>query len=133
LIRVVVDTNVFVSGIFWKGPPYQVLEIWSQGKFKLVVSSAILNEYERVMNELNMKAKVKNYDRILELVQLNAEIVNPAAFPVPVCRDQDDDKFLEAAVGGAVQYIVTGDEDLLALHSYQGIQILKPKEFLGEF
>lgn len=132
MIRVVVDTNVFVSGIFWKGPPYQVLEIWSQGKFKLLVSSAILIEYERVMNELTKKAKVKNYDRILELVQLNAEIVNPVVFPRPVCRDQDDDKFLEAAKGGSAQYIVTGDDDLLVLHPYQGIQILKPKEFLEE-
>lgn len=84
------------------------------------------------MNELNKKAKVKNYDRILEIVQLNAEIVNPVVFPRPICRDQDDDKFLEAAIGRDAQYIVTGDDDLLVLHPYQGIKILKPKESLGE-
>ena len=58
--------------------------------------------------------------------------MNPVVFPRPVCRDQDDDKFLEVAIGGGAQYIVTGDDDLLVLHPYQEIQILKPKEFLEE-
>ena len=130
MIRVVVDTNVFVSGIFWKGPPNQILEAWVEGKFKLIVTSDILMEYERVLNELNRKMKFPNHDRILELVKLNAEMVNPVAIAKPICRDKDDDKFLAAALGGSAQFIVTGDDDLLVLNGHEGLQIIKPKPFL---
>jgi putative PIN family toxin of toxin-antitoxin system len=132
LIRVVVDTNVFVSGIFWKGAPMQVLDAWIGGKFKLIVTSEILLEYERVLESLGKKAKFSNYDRILELVKLNAEMANPVAFARPICRDKDDDKFLAAALGGSAQYIVTGDDDLLVLNGHQNLQIMKAKEFLSE-
>jgi len=131
-MRVVVDTNVFVSGIFWKGPPFQILEAWADGKFKLILTSEILVEYERVLNELNKKAQIQNYDRMLELVKLNAEMVNPVAFTKPICRDKDDDKFLAAALGGSVQYLVSGDDDLLVLNGYEGLKIIKPKPFLKE-
>jgi putative PIN family toxin of toxin-antitoxin system len=130
LIRAVVDTNVFVSGIFWKGTPMQVIEAWIDGKFKLIVTSEILLEYERVLESLGKKAKFSNYDRILELVKLNAEMANPVAFTRPICRDKDDDKFLAAALGGSAQYIVTGDDDLLVLDGHQALKILKPKNFL---
>ena len=132
MIRVVVDTNVFVSGIFWKGAPMQVLDAWIGGKFKLIVTSEILLEYERVLESLGKKAKFSNYDRILELVKLNAEMANPVAFARPICRDKDDDKFLAAALGGSAQYIVTGDDDLLVLNGHQNLQIMKAKEFLSE-
>jgi putative PIN family toxin of toxin-antitoxin system len=98
LIRAVVDTNVFVSGVFWKGTPLQVLEAWTDGKFKLIVTTEILLEYERVLESLSQKAKFSDHQRILELVKLNAEMVNPIAFTKPVCRDKDDDKFLAAAL-----------------------------------
>ena len=132
MIRTVIDTNVFVSGVFWKGPPFQILEAWADGKFKLIVTSEILAEYERVFDELNKKAKTPNSGRILELVKLNAEMANPVAFTKPACRDKDDDKFLAAALGGSAQYLVTGDDDLLGLNGYEGLNIIKPKAFLKE-
>ena len=55
MIRVVVDTNVFISGIFWSGTPMKVLEAWIDGKFKLIISHDILVEYERVFEELDEK------------------------------------------------------------------------------
>ncbi len=66
------------------------------------------------------------------MVKLNAEMVNPVAFRKPVCRDKDDDKFLAAALGGTVQYIATGDDDLLVLDGHQGLKIMKPKAFLNK-
>ncbi len=130
MIRAVVDTNVFISGIFWSGTPLKVLEAWIDGRFKLIVSNEILVEYERVFEELNKKAKNPNSNRILELVKLNAEMVIPVTFVKPICRDKDDDKFLTAAIGGSAQYIVTGDDDLLVLNGHQHLKILKPKSFL---
>ena len=132
MIRAVIDTNVLASGIFWKGTPLKIIEAWADGKIKLIVSGEILIEYERVLTVLNKKAQLKNFDQILELINLNAELVNPVAFTRPVCRDKDDDKFLAAALGGNAQYIVTGDDDLLVLNGHQGLKIMKPKIFLDE-
>lgn len=132
MIRAVVDTNVFVSGVFWKGTPLKVLEAWIDGKFKLIATSQILVEYERVLESIGQKTKFTDHKRILELVKLNAEMVNPIAFTKPVCRDKHDDKFLAAAIGGSAQYIVTGDADLLILDAYQNLKIKKPNVFLSE-
>ena len=131
MIRAVIDTNVFVSGIFWKGPPHQVLSAWSHGKFKMIATAAILDEYERVFGELSMKYGFTNSPRILELVRLNAELVTPVRFARPVCRDHDDDKFLAAALSGNAPFLVSGDKDLHAVDGFKGIRILQPKQFIS--
>jgi putative PIN family toxin of toxin-antitoxin system len=132
LIRAVVDTNVFVSGVFWKGPPYQVLQAWSQGRFKLIATAPILDEYERVLTELSAKYQFGNSMRILELVRLNAELVTPVRFAKPVCRDRDDDKFLAGALAGSAPFLVFGDLDLQAVDGFKGIRVLKARAFLSE-
>ncbi len=131
MIRAVIDTNVFVSGIFWSGPPSQVLEAWSKNAFKMIVSSDILAEYERVLTSLAKKANYNSYERLFELVKLRAEVVTPIPFARPICRDKDDDKFLSAAFGGGASVIVTGDDDLLVLDGYQNLRTIKPKLFLN--
>lgn len=132
MIRAVIDTNVFVSGVFWKGPPCQVLQAWSGGRFKLIATTSILDEYDRVLGELANKYNFSNYTRILELVKLNAELVSPVRFTRPVCRDKDDDKFLSAALGGNAPFLVSGDNDLIAVDGFKGIRVLKAKAFLAE-
>jgi len=109
-MKAIVDTNVFVSGIFWKGPPHKILLAWQKGRFQLVVSPAILEEYRRVLAELAAKYGGVQYDRILELVELHAEIVAPIEFVRPVCTDPDDDKFLAAALSAGAEHITSGDE-----------------------
>jgi putative PIN family toxin of toxin-antitoxin system len=133
LIRVVVDTNVFVSGVFWKGPPHQVLRAWSAGQFKMIATVAILDEYERVLNELAGKYGFENPRRILELLRLNVEMVTPIRFARPVCRDRDDDKFLAAALAGNAPILVSGDKDLHAVDGFKGIRVLLPKAFISEY
>lgn len=132
MIRVVVDTNVFVSGVFWKGPPYKVLQVWSGGHFKMIATVAILEEYERVLGELSTKYGFANPSRVLELVRLNAEMVTPVRFARPVCRDRDDDKFLAAALAGNAPVLISGDKDLHAVDGFKGIRVLLPKAFLSE-
>ena len=132
MIRAVVDTNVFVSGVFWKGPPYQVLQAWSEGRFKLIATAPILDEYERVLTELSAKYQFGNSMRILEPVRLNAELVTPVRFAKPVCRDRDDDKFLAGALAGSAPFLVSGDLDLQAVDGFKGIRVLKARAFLSE-
>lgn len=132
MVRAVIDTNVFVSGIFWKGPPYQVLQAWAKGRFKLVVTAEILTEYERILEELGMKYGARDFTKIMDLVRLYGDVVNPIHFAKPVCRDHDDDKFLTAAVSGKAAFLVSGDKDLLVLDGFRGVKIIKPKQFISE-
>jgi uncharacterized protein len=129
-MRVVIDTNVFISGIFWKGPPRKILLEWRINKFQMVLSADILNEYRRVVDEMSQKRGPIDVDDLFEVVGLNSILVQPVRFARPVCKDPDDDMFLEAAISGEAEYIVTGDKKLLELNGYGYIAVLTPGAFL---
>lgn len=129
MIKVIVDTNVFVSGTLWKGAPHKVLELWSEGKFKLVVSVEIVNEYEAVLNKL-LNHQQDLVGRILETIRMHSEYVQPTKFPKAICRDPNDDMFLGAALAGKVDYIVSGDKDLLVLNNIGNLKIINSRQFL---
>src|SRR5579859_5792716 len=104
---VVVDTNVLVSGIFWKGKPYQVIKSWERGDFKLLASPEIIEEYRRVLEEFSNRHPGVEVGPILEIIELNCEMVN--ARPVRgICKDPNDDKFIAAALSGGAGFIVSG-------------------------
>ena len=130
-IKAVLDTNVLISGVFWKGPPFEILGAWQKRRFTLVLSPAILEEYRRVLHEMMKKRPLGVLSSILEVIELHSEMINPGRFPEHVCSDPDDDKFLEAAFASDADYVVTGDAALLKLKNYQGTQIVTPPQFLA--
>jgi uncharacterized protein len=121
-IKAILDTNVIVSGIFWKGAPFEILEAWQKRRFLLAVSLPILSEYRRVPSSV--------LGSILEVIELHSEMVEPVSFTRTVCSDPDDDKFLEAAFAADADYVVSGDAALLSLKNYHGIRIVRPAQFL---
>lgn len=129
-MKVVVDTNVFISGVFWKGAPSKVLEAWSQGRFRLVLSPDIFTEYQRVIEELGRKFPEVDAGKILDLVGYHAEVVPDLKFTTPIYSDPDDDKFLAAALSAKASFIVTGDKALLKLTEFHGAKIVQPSAFL---
>ena len=129
-MRAVIDTNVFVSGVFWKGPPHKILMAWSRGRFKLIVSPEIMEEYRRVLHDLAKRRHGINVDRILELVGLHAQAVKAPVFARPICFDPDDDKFLAAGLAGRASHIVTGDKALLRVAIFQSTAIVTPAQFV---
>jgi putative PIN family toxin of toxin-antitoxin system len=129
-VRIILDTNVLVSGIFFAGPPSRILTAWNQGLLTLVVSLEILDEYRRVSQELNRKFPTVNIDAIIDLVVVGAEIYQPDRLSEPVCADPDDDKFVACALSAGVGTIVSGDRHLLQVSGYEGIQVLKPRKFI---
>lgn len=129
-IKTVVDTNVLISGIFWRGAPFEILRAWQQGSFILVTSLPILEEYRRVLAELAAIRALTIPASILELIELHSIVVEQVSFPEAVCDDPDDDKFLESAVAAAADYVVSGDKALLRVKQYGGIKIVQPREFL---
>ena len=129
-MRIVLDTNVFISGIFFTGPPYQILKAWRDGRVQLLVSPSILDEYQRIGAELALQFRDIDLKTFLDLLTVQAEIVLAPNLPPVVRDDPSDDKFLEAAMAGNASYIISGDKHLLKLSEFQGIQILKPKDFV---
>jgi uncharacterized protein len=125
----VIDTNVLVSGVFWKGPPYRLIKSWQQGSFKWLASPEIFDEYRRVLEEIAREYPGIEYRSILEIIELNCEFFN--AKPVRgVCKDPDDDKFIAAALAGDADYLVSGDKYLLDVGSYHRTKIVRPAFFL---
>ena len=129
MIKVIVDTNVFVSGTLWKGAPHKVLELWSSAKFKLVVSSDIVNEYEAVLGNL-LSHQPDLVAQILETIRMHSEYVHPMNLPKRICRDPNDDMFISTALAGKVDYIVSGDKDLLVLNNVLDLKVVSPRQFL---
>ena len=129
-MKVVLDTNVFVSGVFFGGPPYEILEAWRDGKIQLLLSPAILEEYQRVMRELGVQFPEIEVEALIDFIIVHSEIILPAPLPPVIQTDPSDDKFLECGVAGEATCIVTGDKHLLKLLSFKGVSILKPREFV---
>ena len=132
-MRIVLDTNVFISGIFFTGPPYQILKAWRDGRVKLLVSPSILDEYQRIGAELALQFRDVDLKPFLDLLTVQAEIVLAHTLPPVIHDDPSDDKFLEVAVAGKASYIISGDKHLLTLSEFQGIKILKPKDFTQRY
>ena len=131
-MRVILDTNVVISGVFFGGVPSRILSAWSAGKFALVLSPEILEEYRRVGHELGRQrpALSATFEPVLTLIAMNAILVDAPPLAVPVSDDPDDDKFLAVAVASQTSLIVSGDGDLLRVTGWQGVHVLTPRQFL---
>ncbi len=132
-LKVVMDTNVFVSGVFFSGPPYQILKAWQSGEFELIVSPEILVEYRRVGEVLAKERPNIDLNPILKFVLEHATLYKPSALKEPVCEDPDDDKFFACALASGSKVIISGDKHLLKVSGYQGIEVLKPREFVERY
>ena len=132
-LKVVMDTNVFVSGVFFSGPPYQILKAWQSGEFELVVSPEILDEYRRVGEILAEERPSIDLSPILTFVVEHAKVYKPVRLKEPVCEDPDDDKFFACALASESKIIISGDKHLLKVSGYEGIEVLKPREFVGRY
>jgi putative PIN family toxin of toxin-antitoxin system len=129
-VKVVLDTNVFISGVFFSGPPYQILSAWRDGKIQLIISQEILSEYRRVGEVFADKFPSIDLQPILDLVTIEAELYDTKDFSEPVCSDPDDDKFLACAIASGSRIIVSGDKHLIKVSGFKGIEVLKPSEFV---
>ncbi|MCH7574177.1 MAG: putative toxin-antitoxin system toxin component, PIN family [Candidatus Marinimicrobia bacterium] len=129
-MKVVLDTNVIISGIFFGGSPGRLLSAWSAGEFELILSPEILSEYANVPDILSKRHREIDISRILRLLVTNGTMISPAPLPEPVCADPDDDKFLACALAAKADVIVSGDKQLLRTSGYQDIQVITPRAFV---
>ena len=132
-MKIVLDTNVFISGVFFSGPPYQILTAWKNQEFQIFISLEILDEYFRVGEELSAQFHDVDLDPILELFTTKAELIEAALLDEPVCDDPDDDKFFACAIAAGANLIVSGDKHLLRMSGYQGVEVVRPRQFIDNY
>ena len=132
-MKIVLATNVFISGVFFTGPPYQILKAWRDGKFEILISKEILEEYKRVGESLSIQFPQVTLTPILKFFAIRAELIEAQPLSASVCEDPDDDKFFACAIAGKSKLIISGDKHLLRISGYQGIKVLKPKEFINQY
>lgn len=128
-MRVVLDTNVVLSGILWGGLPGKIIEAWKLGKFQVVVTHEIFAEYQTILKRFAGRHEI-DVDDVMQSIAEKALWCAPMKLSEAVCSDPDDDKFIAAAIGGNAKYVVSGDKALLTVGSYGGVEIVTVKRFV---
>ena len=132
-MKVVIDTNVFVSS-FFGGNPRKIIDLWKKGKISLCLSKNILDEYIDVLQRIGLGDE-REIEELLSLFAKGFNILFTTKTPKikAVKDDPDDDKFIECAVALKAEVIITGDKALKAINEYMGIKILTPQQFLKTY
>ncbi len=133
MIKVVPDTNILISAIVFGGPPREILEKGVEGRLRLFVSDAILEELAAVLKRSKFNYPPPVIRTIIGELEIISERVVPLIRLDVIEKDPDDNRVLECAVASAADVIVSGDKHLLDLEAYEGIKILKPADFLRRF
>ncbi|MCA9938192.1 MAG: putative toxin-antitoxin system toxin component, PIN family [Anaerolineales bacterium] len=133
-MRAVIDTNILVRALIKPdGTVGPVLRLLRDGQYTILYAQPSLLELIDVLNRPHIRRKYHltsaDIHTVLALILLRGEAVTPRQ-RFTVCRDPKDDKFLDVAVAGRADALVSGDEDLLVLHPFAGIPILTPRHFL---
>jgi putative PIN family toxin of toxin-antitoxin system len=138
-LRVVLDTNLFVSALLFRGSlPDAVLTAWGQYRFTLVTSHALLEELVEVLNRPRFRERYRlseeDVGELLERLLVGAEFIDFALKSPITVRDPKDEKVVGCAVGGRADYLVSGDQDLLVLDgepALGALRMITPREFLS--
>ena len=132
MIKVVIDTNVFVSS-FFGGNPRKIIDLWKEGEILWCLSSEIVDEYVTVLRRMGLQNE-KEINELLKIFAGGYQIIFAAQTPhLEIIKDDpDDNKFIECAVELEAQYIISGDKHLQKIRKYFGIAIVNPKDFLAE-
>ncbi len=132
-MRVVLDTNVFLSGVFFGGLPYEILKAWRDRRLSLVFSPQILDEYRRTGEKLARQFEGVDLDLFLALIATEGKQFASPALDEAVCDDPEDDKFFACAIASRCKVIVSGDKHLLKATGYRGIDVLRPRVFVESY
>ena len=130
-MKAVLDTNALISTVIATGVPHEVVVKGLEGEYQIIVSVATLTEFRETLLKYPERFDMDEDEvqREVETIRYFAEFVNPDEQITAVEADPDDDKFLEAAVAGDVDYLVSGDRHLLGLGTFRGIEILEARTF----
>ncbi len=135
-MRIVLDTNVVMSALLWRGNPYQLLQaIRQRSNLQMYSSAALLEELGDVLTRPSATKRLGAIGQRASTLLLDysyaVQLIEPAPLAQPVCRDPDDDEVLALAVAAQADLIVSGDQDLLVIGQFEGIAIVTARDALG--
>ena len=131
-MKIVIDTNVVISGIFFNGKPRRVIESVCDAELEAYASPEIIEEYKDIVDRIIGRGEGSfNSDGFIKFIA-DLTLIEPHT-SVSVCRDPDDDKFINCAVDAKALYIVSGDDDLLDIKEYEGIEIINAADFVERY
>jgi uncharacterized protein len=134
-MRVVLDTNVWLSGLLWGRVPDQVIQLVEQGQIEAIGSEEILEELQSTLQRPKLQRRLMQLeitaDAVMLVVQQVTTIIRIEPLEVPGLRDPKDAIILASAVSGGASFVITGDRDLLVLREFSGIRIGSPHDFLA--
>ena len=129
-MRVVLDTNIYISAILFGGNCEEILRLATLGSYELIISDDILKEIKGILDKKFHWSR-KQITETLSYIKDIAEIIKPVKSISLIKKDPSDDKIIECALAAHASCIVTGDKaHLLPLKAYEGIKILSPADFL---
>lgn len=131
-MKIVIDTNVIASAIFFGGRPKELIEHLVYRRVEAYASTEIISEYRETIEELSERYPNRPNNIPLTDILFAMKMVEPTTH-VDICRDPDDNKFIDCAIDGGCIYIVSGDKDLLSLKSYGDIEIVTVSDFLTKY
>lgn len=133
-MKFILDTNVLVAALIWGGKPYDLLKLSTQTPNEAWTSSLLLAELHRALGYAKLKpyldSRHLNRQQIFDQVILVVHTAIDTPLKARVCRDPDDDIVLACALSAQVDYIVSGDKDLLVLKTFENIPILTASQAL---
>ena len=127
-MKIVVDTNVLISGVFFGGYPRRIIEAIIDNDLQAYATAEIIEEYEEIVAEMISRRQGHIRKDILMPLIAKLEVTSPKT-NIAVCRDPEDDKFLSCAVDSKALYIVSGDKDLLSIGTYENVEIITAAKF----
>ena len=135
MIRAVVDTSVLIRYLIRPSAAIRevIEERWLSDEVRMVTAPELIEELEGVLRRDTIQALIRPAEgqALLDVIRLRAEILPPLGAIPPYTRDPKDDKFIACALAGAVRYIVSVDEDLLAFEALENIRVVAPDEFVA--
>ncbi|MDJ1172964.1 putative toxin-antitoxin system toxin component, PIN family [Roseofilum capinflatum] len=133
-MKVVFDTNIWVSAIIWGGIPDRILLLGETQSITISMSQELLNELERTFSKSKLQPKLQALDltvsSVMNLIRESVIVYPIDEITVPNLRDPDDNIVVATAIAAQADVMITGDRDLLVLETYQGISIMTAKDFL---
>ncbi len=131
-MKVLLDTNIYISAFLFKGKPRSIIEDLSDGKFTAFISKHILEELEATLIRPKFKLKANVVFHILqEIKDITSIVINKPLKSYHNLRDRNDFHILETAFSAKVDYLVTGDKDLLSLQGIDQFKIISPDQFVS--
>ena len=132
-IRVVPDTNVYISALLWTGIPHRLLGWAEAEELTLVTTPAIMEELREVLGRAKFRLRIRTLQtsvaELMESLLSVVEVIPDLAIEPVIKRDPDDDKILACAVAARAEWLISGDDHLLSVKRYKGIRIITPSQF----